>query len=223
MLPLLPGGKPFVLAASPPPAPPLPQQPPPTLPTPPRAAPPPPRPHPAAARRPPPAAAPRTAAPQLFETGAKPRVGHCPFATLAYLEARSARTHSWRICRAALAGQEARAARAHPPSPILNMTALALSSSSVPRRTGFFSEAPTGARNRGRKEDTIHTCRGYPSGGSVGRSTETSAKRSAPSWRRTLPTWVVASGIEKNVQGVNTLGNVLLTPCREPRAVLTLY
>ena len=36
----------------------------------------------------------------------------------------------------------------------------------------------------GRWEDTTHTRRGYPSGGSVGRSTETSATRSAPSWRR---------------------------------------
>ncbi len=40
-------------------------------------------------------------------------------------------------------------------------------------------------------ENTTYTRRGYASSGSVGMSTETSATRSAPSWRRTLPFWVV--------------------------------
>ena len=44
----------------------------------------------------------------------------------------------------------------------------------------------------GRGEDNTHTRRGYPSGGCVGRSTETSATRSAPSRRRTPPLRVAA-------------------------------
>jgi hypothetical protein len=45
-------------------------------------------------------------------------------------------------------------------------------------------------------KDTTHTRRGYPSGGSVGSSTQrpTSATRSAPWRRRALPLWVVAYG-----------------------------
>jgi hypothetical protein len=48
-----------------------------------------------------------------------------------------------------------------------------------------------------------HTRRGKPSGGSVGRSTETSATRSAPSRRRTLLLWVVAYGVGKKTRPSN--------------------
>ncbi len=46
--------------------------------------------------------------------------------------------------------------------------------------------------------------RGYPSGGCVGRSTETSATRSAPSRRRTLPLRVVAYGIYLSIYHLST-------------------